>query len=484
MVYESLRDQRTAGNEVMKVQDKKCDRYRRHGIMDHAMTSRLLRDVVYPIYQMKKGLSFSSKVTEILPEIERTERMSRDGLRDYQSRKLRRLIKHAYENVQYYYEIMKERGLVPQDIKTIEDIKLLPVLTKEQVKKNRLKLIARDYRGRKVFHATTGGSTGEPLEYLRDFETLAWTEASALRGMSWAGYQLGALTVDLMSPNWPSFLGKVRGRLLNYHYFPAFAQDRNMIEHLVQITNLSPFCLIGFASNLYRIAKMSAMNNLDELKPPVIFSTAEILYDFQRSFIEEQFLCTVHDYYGCNEVGTIAHECDEHSKHVSAERLIVETTDFDGKYVNEGLGQITVTDLHNYAMPFIRYINGDAGMISEKACLCGRTLPVIARLEGRTQDVIKTPDGNNIYSIFFPTCFRELRGIKQYQIVQNDLHSITMMIVKNEAFSSRELDGVLKILREAVGEGVRIDVEECPSIPKTSLGKTRLVISHVPTNKV
>ncbi len=438
------------------------------------------KNVVYPVYQFKYGLKYGYKVIKILRQLEKSQWLSHDEILAYQTKKLRSLIEHAYHNVPYYKEIMDEINIRPEDIKSVEDIKYLPILTKKKIRENYEKLISKDIRNRNITRASTGGSTGEPLKYVRDRDTLIWTEAASLRGMSWAKCRMGDVFIDFFSPDWPSRLGRIRGRVLNKFYYPAFAKDYELISYVRMIKKLKPFCLTGYPSNLYRIAAIFHKHKINDIEFPIIFSTSEMLYDFQRDFLENYFNGKVFDYYGCNEVGSIAYECEYHNKHISNERLIIETTDSEANQVIDSSGEITITDLDNYAMPFIRYKNGDAGIIANDVCRCRRYLTMIKRVEGRIQDFLRSSDGNYVPAIFFPTRFRDLNGIDQYQIIQKDINNITLKIVKNQIFSVKELEEMIQVIKKIIGNDVHINIEACEDIPLTRIGKTRLVISHVP----
>ncbi|MEW6602338.1 MAG: hypothetical protein AB1499_15305, partial [Nitrospirota bacterium] len=238
--------------------------------------------------------------------------------------------------------------------------------------------------------------------------------------------------------------------------------------------------LYGYASNLYRIAKICHKHEINYIEFPITFSTGEMLYDHQRDFLKKQFKSNIFDYYGCNEVGPIAYECEYHKKHISGERMIIETTDAKGNQVINVQGEITITDLDNYAMPFIRYKNGDVAVMTNDACSCGRGLKIIKSVEGRTQEYLRTLDGNYIPAIFFPTRFRNLRGVDQYQIIQHDIYNTSLRIVKNRFFSIKELNEMKQVVKEMLGNSVNVNIEECNYIPLTTRGKTRLVISYLP----
>jgi phenylacetate-CoA ligase len=438
------------------------------------------KKIIYPIYQLKHGIHAGNEIIRKMGIMDKMQWQPQTEIAAYQYGKLRKLIEHIYRNVPYYQKIMKKHGITPDDIACIEDIRRIPVLTKTQIRENRAELKAIDIGTRKVVEAATGGSTGEPFSFIRDWETLSWTEAGKLRGMSWANCRIENVLIDYNSDSKPSWLGAVRGRLINNYYFPAIAKEDEIVKQMQEIRSLSPFCLAGYASNLYRIAAICHKHAIDNVEIPAIFSTGEMLYDYQRKFIEDQFRGKVFDYYGCNEVGSIAYECEYHRKHITEERFIFETTDSGGTPCPGRMGDITITDLDNYAMPFIRYKNGDAGTLSDSQCKCGRALRTIDSLYGRTQDFLKTIDGNYVPGVFFPNRFKDLKGIDQYQIIQMDVNHIVLKIVKNKLFNTDELADMVGVIKTMIGDGLRLDIEEEKNIPLTREGKTRPVISHVP----
>lgn len=193
------------------------------------------------------------------------------------------------------------------------------------------------------------------------------------------------------------------------------------------------------------------------------------------------FLCPVYNRYGCREFGDIAHECDQREGlHISTDRVLVEILDENLKAVrNEKSGELVITDLDNYGMPIIRYRIGDMASFKDEMCSCGRSLPLLKQVEGRTLDIIKAPNGNRLGGTFWTILFKSRPGIKSFQVIQKDLNGITVKYVKDDGDKNIDFPYFQKRIQEMCSEDFNIDFEKVPSIPKTSAGKTRFIVSKL-----
>jgi phenylacetate-CoA ligase len=246
-----------------------------------------------------------------------------------------------------------------------------------------------------------------------------------------------------------------------------------------KLRSFNPVLLEGYAEAIYLFAKFLQENNI-ELHLPAVLTSAQTLFDHQRTVIEKQFDTRVFNRYGTREFSGIAHECEKHEGlHINAENLIVEIIN-NGQKVKPGeVGEIIITDLNNYVVPFIRYHVGDVAVQSGKKCPCGRGLPVISRVEGRLQSVIVGANGNYIIGGFFPHLLKDYKSINQFQVFQPDHKSIVLRIVKGDEFISSELDKAINKIRQYVGEDMKIEIEYVESIPLSESGKQQHTISKV-----
>ena len=243
-------------------------------------------------------------IQRYLNEFERSQWRSPENLKELQREKLRRLIQHAYYNVPYYREVFDERKIAPSDIQNTLDLQQLPLLTKEIIRNNFDKLIARPINHRKSKKNATGGSTGDPLQYLISLDSWSAMWAAIYRGWGFADYGLGdkMATIGgscLFPDKRPSLLHQVRAKLLRNVNISGihFTQDI-LREHADFIINYKPRFIRGYATSLYILAKYLISNKIKKIRPYAVISTAEMLYPPARELIEKAFGCEV-----CNEYG-------------------------------------------------------------------------------------------------------------------------------------------------------------------------------------
>lgn len=447
------------------------------------MYSALARHILYPIGEAFLG----TKMLKYLKELEETQWWSPEQLRELQNEKLRALIKHAYENVPYYHGILEERGLTDKDIQTVDDLQKLPILTKNDIRQNFSDLITEGSNKQKPFLTATGGSTGEPLKYYIDTEVTSIGWAGNFRAWKWAGYELGDKRATLAGSSLvpdksPSLMNRLRWLSERNRPFSAVHMDESrMASYARKIASYKPKFLRGYPSAIYIFAEYLKKAGMNTIRPQAIFTTAEVLLPQHREVIEEQFGCRVFDHYGCYDGGLQAMECAEHCGfHISIEKVIMEFVGEDGKPVHMGCsGEILATDLYNYTMPFIRYAVGDRGTLSAGKCPCGRGLPIMKSIEGRTTDVIVFNNGVTLSGPALTLVFKDYH-IKQYQIIQETKDKLLIKIIKAEGYSDKDTEHFLGIIRAHCGEGVNIETQFVEEIPTTRAGKWRFIISNVP----
>jgi phenylacetate-CoA ligase len=421
--------------------------------------------------------------------LQKSQWYSRDQLSEIQFGELKKLLRHAYDQVPFYRRMFEERDLAPDDIKSMSDYKRLPVIDKDDIRTHKHDMVARDHSGRTIPKAT-GGSTGQPLKFEYTHASYEWRVAVRMRGYEWArcrdgekvGYIWGA---PIGTPPLAQRVKEgLHHLLLRQKYFNSFLFDEETIDQVsMKLRRFAPEVVVGYTTPLYNFAVSLRDRGIAAPRLRSAITAAEKVQDYQREVIEEVFGCEVFNTYGSREFMLIASECEAHSGlHVHAENIVAEIV-HDDDLLSPGAGkagELVITDLHNYGMPFIRYKIGDLGIPSDvKNCPCGRGLPLIEDVEGRLLDMILTRDGRMVPGEFFPHLAKEFPEIKQFEVVQEELDSLSIRIVQARKFAGGSLERFKAEVEKVVGDNIRLDIEFVDHIPVTATGKSRVTISHV-----
>jgi len=408
-------------------------------------------------------------------------------LKALQENQLRSAIASAYENVPYYRQLFRRLDLYPRDIRSIEDLEKLPVLTRETIKKNWEQFKPVNLSRIRYFSQMTGGSTGTPFLYrLDNFERL-FDGALMYRGWGYAGYEpgdrmaiLAGSSLDIGTRS--ALVTKVHEVVRNVRMLSSFDLGEDDLRKYVKILDsFRPEFLRGYASAIYFFARWISQNHIEMHGPKAVFTTAEKLYPHMREMIEGALNCEVYDGYGLNDGGISAYECPEHrGLHLDTERGIAEVVDDSDRQVTAGPGRLLATSLSNASMPFIRYETGDmADILPEEAvCPCGRGYRLLREIIGRSADVLVTPSGKHVHGWYLGIVVCEFLGdrVKEFQVVQETESRITVNIIPESTFDEGDVDRI----RENIGKrgyGWEIEVRIVDSIDRTRAGKYKWVIN-------
>ncbi|HMM68516.1 MAG TPA: phenylacetate--CoA ligase family protein [Dokdonella sp.] len=425
---------------------------------------------------------------DYLDEYEANQWLSADQVAALQWTKLKRLIEHCWREVPYYRQTWKELGASPEDIRSPADFARLPVLTKQDIRAHFDALQAPAMR-KEMLYKTTGGSTGEPLKFGYTPESYQRRIAAMWRGYSWAGARMGRRTLYLwgmtiQSPMRPHAIkDRVYHAAFNRRMLNAFLMSRErMPEYVAEIDSFRPKVIVGYAGPLLRMAEWIIDRGHPVHRPRSILSAAEALNDVHRKIIEKAFGCPVFNTYGCREFMLIASECEQRDGlHLSADHLAVELIGLQAGTNGEQIGDIVVTDLHNYGMPLLRYINGDLATPGDKPCACGRGLPLLQKVQGRKLDTLHTPAGHLLPGEFIVYAFLGIPCIKQYQVVQRELEILDINVVPDVGFGDAVLDQIRLELAKAVGSSVALRINLVEKIEASASGKFRVAICELPS---
>jgi len=402
-------------------------------------------------------------------------------------RKLKELLIHAKQNTRFYAKRFADAGFNPERIQSIEDFKVLPLLAKPEIRKNLEDMKWKESPGG-LHRYNTGGSSGEPLIFYFDRRRQAYDAAARALTHRWWGIDVGDKELYLWgSPLEIKKQDKIktlRDSLTHQLLLSAFELSPEQVPQMVaRMKKFKPKCIFGYPSTIDLFCRMAADKNLrlTDIGVQVIFCTAEVLYDYQRKNISECFGgVPVADGYGSREVGYISHQCRENIHHVMDPNYIIEYLK-DGKEADAGEdGEIAITHLDAWGMPFIRYSTGDVAQPGNSSCPCGRGFSTMAAIRGRTTDFIVTPDGRWLHALSVIYVVRDIEGVAEFRIVQENVDDIRVLLKTHEdLYPADGNDRIIRGFKKRMGESVRVMIETVSDIPKDPSGKYRYVVSRV-----
>ncbi len=427
---------------------------------------------------------YGLKFTKYYRWLMKTQWLPPEELEELQNKRLQIIIKHAYENVPYYRRIFDERGLKPEDIQTKEDLKLLPVLTKDDVRKHFNELQAENYTKFNPILSHTSGSTGIPMKFYLDRNNLIWENAFVCRHWAWIGYaptEKQAVLRGAVPKSKNYFL--INGNNLILSSFSL--NFETLHDYLRKILEFKPKLIRGYPSSLNFLAKLLKEKNIYTIRPKGIQTSSETLFPKMREEIEDVFKCKVYDLYGNGEHVSMISECPYGRYHINSEYGVVEFLNKKGDNAKHGeLAEMVCTGLNKFSMPLIRYKIGDIAIPTNKKCPCGRGLPLVESLEGRVDDMIVTPDGRLIPASGMTLAFEFSENIKQCQLVQTKKEELVINIVKSDQYGDKDHKFMLNEVRKRIGNEMKVTVNFVDDIPRTKAGKLRFVISDVKLEEV
>lgn len=441
----------------------------------------LVRGIVFPLQELCKG----HRTLRMIREMKAAETLPIADLQRLQQQRLQALLLHAFYKVEYYRDWFDSSGLRPHDIQAVSDLPRLPFLTKDIIRENLDRLKSSDAAG--VQRMATGGSTGKPLTFYLGPTRVSSDVAARCRAEGWWGLGMG----DQEFVFWGSpielkrqdRIRQLRDRVFRTQLCSAFEMSPAvMTGFLDEMERRGCKKVFGYPSSIALLCQHAQKEGRDLRKLGVraAFVTAEYLWDHWRQVISDTFGCPVANGYGGRDSGFIAHECPAGGMHITADRLIVEIVDEQGRPLPPSQsGEIVVTHLDTQEMPFIRYRTGDVGALSAAPCRCGRTLPLLERIEGRKTDFVLAPDGRTLHGLSLIYVLRELNGIEQFRITQKALDRFEVEIVAAPGYDrsseTKIRDGFSQRLRHPVAVNVTYPAAIAPS----ASGKFRYVISEV-----
>ena len=441
----------------------------------------LIKKVLFPAWAWRNG----SARLKYLAQLERSQFLPADAIRESQWTQFRALIEHAYDQCPFYRDRWSAAGVSPRDIRSLEDAALIPLTSKTDIQEHQQDLIAAGYRDRPLVRDMTGGSTGSPMVFYYDEDRRDSRTAAAMRHDRWTGWDIGQRMAVLWGA--PRDLARspvVKDRVRDWILQRAIMLDASAIDdgrmhafHARLLRERPPF-LLAYANTLALFAQFVRDLNLEPPRPRAIICSGEFLTSESRALIESTLGCRVFNRYGSREFSVIASECAHHDGlHVNAENLHVEVL-HEGRPVSDREGEIVVTDLRNFAMPLIRYRTRDVGSMTSRSCPCNRGLPLLDLTGGRVTDFLTAVGGARVSGVAIATYgITNIPGIRQIQFVQERRNAVRARVVRGAGWSEESLQALSMRVRRLLGESMTIDVEYTDQIALEASGKYRFSIS-------
>ncbi|HUG35790.1 MAG TPA: hypothetical protein VML54_02500 [Candidatus Limnocylindrales bacterium] len=445
--------------------------------------TRLVAGALFPLHERMKG----HRSPAILRRLEATQWWNRDRLETYRVDRVRRFLTEVEARVPYYTKLFRERGFDPARVRALSDLSALPLSDKAVVRTHFEDLKAEGARD--LVERRTTGSTGEPLRFLVSRNRISFDVAAKWRGTRWWGVDVGDPEIVV----WGSPIEltvqdrfkKIRDRLLRSRLLPIIDISTAKLDlYIDTIARRPPRQVFGYPSAIAQLAWRASQRgiHLGGLGIRVVFVTSEILQAPWRTIITEVFGCPVATEYGARDAGYIARECPAGGLHITAEYLVVEILDEEGQPVPPGqCGEVVVTNFESAGFPFIRYRTGDVAALEDRICPCGRELPLIGQISGRTNDCLVSTDGRLVHDSALNYVIRALEGVRAYKIVQEALTDVHVLIVPGPGFPDDAPDRIGARYRELLGPEVKVRLEKVTDIPREASGKFRHVVTRVPS---
>lgn len=434
------------------------------------------------------------RVAYFLGLANRRLRWSKDKLKRFQDKRVRQVVKNAYESVPFYQRFFRKNNVDIGEIRGVEDLYKLPILKKQTFKNQPAReIISKKYELEELKKVRTSGSTGKPFEVYINSKEDAWRKAIYMRANISCGQRLRDKWLVMTSPHHFNDTTGIQRKLGIYAQtcISLFESSDNKIR---QISDLKPDIIDGYSGSLVLLAKEIKRRDLKSINPRIMFGSAESIDFNSRRFIEKIFDAPFFDQYGAAEIDRSAWQCVERDEyHMDVDSVITEFVDEKGEPVAEGeKGEVVFTSLFNYAMPFIRYAIGDVGIPSNNECSCGINLPTMKGIEGRRDSFLLLPGNRVISPMVFNYAFSSFKyynEINQYRVRQRKIDRFEVVFEMSKAsIEEREVEKEFrKHIRNFINmkEGELIfEISLVKEMPMLPTGKLMSVTSDLKTNIV
>jgi phenylacetate-CoA ligase len=407
----------------------------------------------------------------------RHPRASRDRIASFQNQRLRRLIHHAYESVPYYRRLFDRHSVRPGQIRTIEDLALVPVTSRKELQDLPVEeIVTRGVDPARLIPSRSSGSSGRPLTVRR-----SWLEERLHNAYRWRALRsYGLRSIDVHAYVMLARPYRAEDNRMLHRVAQAVGLGRYVVvscfqspgDIVTELRKIRPDVVSGYASALAELAQQVDPVELRSLRLRFVGTGGEVLTPRMRESIEQGFGAPVYDTYASIEFNILAWQCRQTGDlHTCDDGVVMEILDGTRPVMEGEEGEVVGTDLHAYAMPMIRYRLGDVVTRGSLACPCGQPFSTIRSVQGRTIDYFHLPDGRAMHPyelgmIHYP-------WIRAFQVTQERLDRIVMRLVPGSEQSAREIGMLKQSVAAKVGPGVEVEVEVAATIPVDPSGKFR-----------
>lgn len=437
----------------------------------HNTAKKFISKVAWYAYNIhRKGVRYPSRFSETSTLLD----APREYILAFQKERLKKLIQHAFRTTPYYRHMLKEES---------PDISHIRPLEKRNIREQLEELCSDTFPQQQRIMNATGGSTGEPLTFYQDRNYWNQRNLSVYYFDRWAGWDFGepqliiwGALADLEDDaHWKY---QLHNFWRNQYWLNGFRlTDAAMQATFLKMNTWHPQTILAYPSSLYEFATFLYESGLvPKWNLKGIISSAEMLHSHYRTMAETVFKTKVYNRYGGREVGLVAMECKEGRMHINCRDIYLEI-DSPDPYTKPG--DILITQLNNYIMPFIRYRIGDIGRLSDEMCPCGNQLPILAELLGRSTATFRTPTGVLIHGGYFTQQFYNVVGVKQFQLIQETPKHCILKLIIGAQWTEAARRYMVQKIQDVLGADVIVTIEFVESIPLTASGKREFTISKV-----